>query len=300
VVLAVLLHMARVFFGAAYKPPRETNWLVGLFLLFVVLAFGATGYLLPWDQWSYWTVTQGLDVVEHVPVVGGAIVQILRGDPIVSGATLSRFFAVHVILLPWIMLGLLMLHFSLVRKHGIAPPVHPRPGDEQPGEPFFPTHLVRAFVIGVLVLSVVISLAALYPRPVSAVADPARVPDMLLSNWVMADVSRAVTYYLGAWGVAIFVLLGIILALLPLFDRSPERSLRRRPLVASLGFIFFLGFIVAWVAGRELRTMPLAVTGESQQLMQPAVPSSGRPVPAVGPSTPQTPQPDTAGAGRVP
>ena len=67
VVVAALVHMARVFFSAAYKPPRETNWLVGLFLLFLILAFGATGYLLPWDQGAYWTVTEGLDVTERAP-----------------------------------------------------------------------------------------------------------------------------------------------------------------------------------------------------------------------------------------
>lgn len=302
IVIAVLFHMARVFFGAAYKPPRETNWLVGLFLLFVVLAFGATGYLLPWDQWSYWTVTQGLDVVQHIPIIGGAIAQMLRGDPIVSGATLSRFFAWHVILLPWIMLGLLMLHFALVRKHGIAPPVDAAPDAEVPGERFFPEHLIRAFVVAVVILAVVISLAALYPRPVSAPADPARVPDMLMSNWVMADVSRAIAYYLGPWGFAAFMLLGVALAILPLVDRHPERKLRRRPLVAALGFVFFIGFLVAWVAGRQLRAVPLAVSGESQMLEQPAVPAPPQPVPHAVPDTVPAGSTavDTAAAGRTP
>ncbi len=85
IVLAALVHMARVFFGAAYKPPRETNWIVGLLLLFVIFAFGATGYLLPWDQWAYWTVTEGLAIVDRVPIAGAAIVEILRGDPLVLG-----------------------------------------------------------------------------------------------------------------------------------------------------------------------------------------------------------------------
>ena len=94
IVIALLAHMARVFFAGAYKPPRETNWLVGLLLLFVVLGFGATGYLLPWDQWAYWTVTEVLDTASRVPVLSLGV-DLLRGDVIVSGATLGRFFAWH-------------------------------------------------------------------------------------------------------------------------------------------------------------------------------------------------------------
>jgi len=223
-------------------------------LLFVVFAFGATGYLLPWDQAAYWTVTEALDVVERVPLVGGLLVEVLRGDPIVSGATLSRFFAVHVILLPWLAMGLLMLHFALVRKHGIAPGRGAVP--EGPGVPFFPQQLLRSFVVGALVVALVITGAALYPRDVGDPANPSQVPGTLPSSWVVADVSRGLTYYLGAWGFGAFLVLGIALALLPLFDRDPERRLRRRPAVAALGAVFFLGFIAAWLVGRQLRSVP--------------------------------------------
>lgn len=294
VVIAVLVHMARVFFGAAYKPPRETNWLVGLFLLFVVLAFGATGYLLPWDQWSYWTVTEGLDALSHIPLVGPWVVTLLRGDPIVSGATLSRFFAIHVILLPWAAAGLLVLHFALVRKHGIAPPAHPSREKSGPGVPFFPDHLIRAFAVAMVILAVGITLAALSPRPVGLAAAPAQTPDYLLSSWIVADVSRAIVYYLGAWGFVAFVLLGIALALVPLFDRHPERRLTRRPVVAALGIVFFLGFGIAWIAGRELRAVPLSASGESQTLEQSTVPATGLPRPALPPADTGTARHDTA------
>ena len=274
-VIAVLAHMARVFFDAAYKPPRETNWLAGVLLLFVVFAFGATGYLLPWDQWAYWMVNEGLQVLSRVPIVGGATVQVLRGDPVVSGATLSRFFAVHVILLPWITMALLMLHFAMVRKHGIAPPEGHAPGGP-PGEPFYPNQLLRSLAVAVLVVAVTVTAAALYPRPVAEVANPAQPPGTLVSSWVVADVSRGLTYYLGAWGLSLFILLGIALALLPLFHRHPGRRLRERPVVATLGMVFFLGFAVAWVAGRQLRSMPpeLPRSVEQSPATTPAVPAS--------------------------
>ena len=286
VVLAVLAHMARVFFDASYKPPRETNWLVGVLLLFVIFAFGATGYLLPWDQWAYWTVTEGLDILARLPLVGGAAVELLRGDPIVSGATLSRFFALHVIVLPWVALGLIQLHFALLRKHGIAPPDPAAAGGDEEGVRFFPRHLLRSFIVAVAVLAVVVSAAVLAPRDVGDPATPSRLPGTLQTSWVMADVIRAVTYYLGAWGFVAFLLLALGLVVLPLFDRAPQRRLRERPVVATLGMVFFLGFAVAWVAGRQLRYMPPRAT---EGVVAP--PGGALPLPAPAPaSNPGGPQ----------
>jgi quinol-cytochrome oxidoreductase complex cytochrome b subunit len=280
IVITALVHMARVFLDASYKPPRETNWLAGVLLLFVVLAFGATGYLLPWDQWAYWTVTEALEMLGRVPVLGSLSVGVLRGDPVVSGATLSRFFAIHVIVLPWIAFGLLMLHFALLRKHGLASPETPRSGPVQ-GMPFFPHHLLRSFVVAVLVVSVTATAAILWPRVISDPANPSQPPGTLLTSWVVADVSRALTHYLGAWGLSLFLLVGLALALLPLFDRAPERRLRRRPVVATLGAAFYVIFVVAWLAGRQLRNMPPQAT------------------PAAG--APSSPAPDSAGVrGRTP
>ena len=255
IVVTVLVHMGRVFLDASYKPPRETNWLAGVLLLFVVLAFGATGYLLPWDQWAYWTVTEALDMLGRIPLVGGLANGVLRGDPVVSGATLSRFFAIHVIVLPWIAVGLLMLHFALVRKHGLAPRDQVS-GGRGAGVPFFPHHLLRSFVVAVLMLSITATLAILSPREIADPANPAQPPGTLLTSWIVADVSRALTHYLGPSGLVLFLLLGLALALLPLFDRDPERRLRRRPVVAALGIVFYAGFAVAWLAGRQLRNMP--------------------------------------------
>lgn len=265
-VVAVLAHMARVFFAAAYKPPRETNWLIGVVLLFLVLAFGATGYLLPWDQWAYWTVTEALNAVAGIPLLGDAAAGLLRGDPIVSGATLSRFFAAHVIVLPWLALALLGFHFTMVRRHGVAPPPRP-PAVPGSGRRFFPNHLLRSFMVAVLVCALAITVAVFAPRPVGDPANPGKLPETVRSTWVVVDVSRALTHYLGWWGFAGFTLLAIGLALLPLFDRGPERQLRRRPAVTALGLVFFLGFLAAWMAGRRLRTVPPAAT---QQIEQPA------------------------------
>lgn len=272
IILAILAHMARVFFAAAYHPPRETSWLVGLVLMFVVLAFGATGYLLPWDQSAYWTVTEVLDALSGFPLIGGVIAGGLKGDEIPSGATLSRFFSWHVILLPWIALVLLTLHFSINRRHGVAPPIEPDPV-ERPGIPFFPHHVLRMIITASVVLGVLFSLALLFPRPVGPVANPYAVPDEITSTWVPVDVSLALLRTFGGWGLALFTLLGLSLALLPLFDRGPERRIRHRPAAAILGILFFVGFAGAWLAGRQLRTISPSLTIERQALEERLPPS---------------------------
>lgn len=303
IVIAVLAHMARVFFSGAYQPPRETTWLVGLILLLLILAFGATGYLLPWDQWSYWTVTEGLSTVGAMPVAGSFLARVLTGTEFVWGATLSRFFAIHVIILPWLVFGLLGFHFSVARRHGPAPPVKGAPEDD-PGVPFYPTHLLRNFVVGVLVAVVVITLATLYPRPVGDPADPLQLPEAIVSTWVVVDVTRALLHYLGSWGLVLVTLLGLGLALIPLFDRRGGRRLRERPVAVALTSAFFLVFLVAWVVGRQLQAPP------APELLTPApglVPSTdaGTPIPEIGPEPvrpsplPDSPQgPPTDRGGR--
>ncbi len=215
IVIAVLAHMTRVFFQAAYHPPRETNWVIGLVLLLVVLGFGASGYLLPWDQWAYWSTTEVLDGLAAVPVVGGVTAAAITGDEIVSGATLSRFFSIHVILLPWIALVLLSLHFTLLRKHGTSPPRGAAEAD-QSGVPFFPHHMLRMLIVTVLVLAVLFTFAVLFPRPVGTPANPYQAPNQLGSTWLVIDVFRGLTRFLGAWGLLAFTLVGLSLALFPL------------------------------------------------------------------------------------
>jgi quinol-cytochrome oxidoreductase complex cytochrome b subunit len=136
--------------------------------------------------------------------------------------------------------------------------------------PFYPHHLLRSFVVAVLVLTITATAAILSPRALAEPANPSQPPGTLVTSWVVADVSRALTHYLGAWGLGLFLLVGLALALLPLFDRAPERRLRRRPVVATLALLFYLGFLVAWLAGRQLRNMPPQATIESRALPAPA------------------------------
>ena len=121
--VTVLIHMFRVYLHGAYKHPRELNWVVGVFLLMMVLAFGFTGYLLPWNQVSFWATTIGAEIPGAFPVVGEAVTYFLKGGESVGQLALTRFFAAHVVILPWIAVGFLALHFLMVRRIGISGPL---------------------------------------------------------------------------------------------------------------------------------------------------------------------------------
>jgi len=122
-ILMLFLHMMRVFLYGAYKPPREMNWMVGVILLFLTLMFAFTGYLLPWDQLAFWAVTVGTEIFASFPIVGKYILVIARSGENVTGDTLARFFALHVIVLPVATGALIAIHLFMVRRQGISGPL---------------------------------------------------------------------------------------------------------------------------------------------------------------------------------
>jgi len=264
IVLLLIAHMTRVLFAGAYKPPRETSWFVGVALLLVVVMFGITGYLLPWDQWAYWATAEFMSGIESLPLIGGPLALFLRGDRIVSSATLSRFFALHVVVLPWLAFGLISLHFVIVRSHGVAGS-EGLPPDE--GMPFYPNHLVRILVVSVTLIAIVGSLAALFPRPVGDPATAFYPPDEMVSTWILVDVTRGILTFLGPLGMAMAVLLALAIVFLPLFDRRPETELRKRPVVAVLGALLLVGFLLAWAVGHSI-TEPIHVTRTSADAIE--------------------------------
>jgi cytochrome b6 len=117
-VIAVFLHMLRVFYKGAYRRPREFNWVIGVFLLLLTLLLSYTGYLLPYDQLSYWAVTVGANIVKYVPVVGKSIRFLVLGGNEIGEYTLVRFYVLHCVILPVIMTSLIGLHFWRIRKDG--------------------------------------------------------------------------------------------------------------------------------------------------------------------------------------
>ena len=117
-VITVFLHMLRVFYKGACKPPREFNWVIGVVLLIITLLLSYTGYLLPYDQLSYWAVTVGTNIVQYIPLAGNKIRFLLLGGSEIGEYTLVRFYVLHCIILPLFMVLLIALHFWRIRKDG--------------------------------------------------------------------------------------------------------------------------------------------------------------------------------------
>ena len=127
-IVMVVLHMSRVFWTGSYRAPRELNWMVGVAMMFIILVFSLTGYLLPWDTKAYWASSVTIKVAGSPPPIGPIniglfIKELLQGGPVLGPSTLQRFFAIHVFLLPAAILLLMFVHFRLIRQHGISEPL---------------------------------------------------------------------------------------------------------------------------------------------------------------------------------
>ncbi|MGD2205402.1 MAG: cytochrome b N-terminal domain-containing protein [Anaerolineae bacterium] len=122
-IAACVAHMLRVYITGSYKKPRELNWVAGVVLLLLTLAFGFTGYLLPWDQKALWGSTVGSEILGVVPWIGDELLALLRGGPDITGMTLTRFYGGHMLVLPVLTFLFLAIHFIIIRRQGISGPL---------------------------------------------------------------------------------------------------------------------------------------------------------------------------------
>jgi quinol-cytochrome oxidoreductase complex cytochrome b subunit len=183
-ILAAFIHMFSVVFLHSYRRPRELTWLSGVGLLGLALAFGFSGYLLPWNTVSYFATKVGTDMAASVPIIGPPLATFLRGGEEVGGATLTRFFGFHVAVLPGITTLLLLIHLALVQKHGMSTP--PSVDTRKPIRqmPFFPNFFLRELMAWYAALGVLGALAALFPWELGEKADPfASAPAGIRPEW---------------------------------------------------------------------------------------------------------------------
>ncbi|UCF31051.1 MAG: cytochrome b N-terminal domain-containing protein [bacterium] len=122
-IFALFIHVIRVFVTGAYQRPRDLNWMVGMALFLFTLSFALTGYLLPWSQTAFWTTVFWTDMIGQIPIVGQWLLVLIRGGELVSGATLTRFYAMHVAVLPILTIVFMAIHFAIIRRLGIKEPL---------------------------------------------------------------------------------------------------------------------------------------------------------------------------------
>jgi ubiquinol-cytochrome c reductase cytochrome b subunit len=244
------LHLLQVFFWGAYKKPRQIIWVIGIALMLVAFAFSFTGYLLPWDQKAYWATVVGTNIAGSVPLIGPWIREAMRGGTAVGAVTLTRFFALHVGILPPIITILIIFHVLQVRKKGITPPGRAVGAEEGVSHPqsFWPHQVFKDAVAALFALLIVGFLAIRFGAPIEPLANPADTAYVPRPEWYFLWMFEMLKHFPGNMEfVGAVVVPGVavlLLAIYPYLDRNPERMLRRRKMAASL-CIGVLAFVSA-------------------------------------------------------
>lgn len=241
IVISVVLHTLRVFFWGSYKKPRELTWLVGVLIFQVILGFSFTGYLLPWDQKAYWATVVGTRIAGTIPVIGDDLLVLVRGSQEVGALTLTRFFSVHVMLLPALLVGLMGLHLLLVRRHHIAGPVNPQKG---PPVPFYPNQLFKDAVVLLVGVGLVIYLAIGFPPALEAIADPTGTDFSPRPEWYFLGLYELLKVMPAGFEiVATGIIPGLVtigMFALPWLDRSNSRHPAKRQWIIVSGMVVIL------------------------------------------------------------
>ncbi|MEE8437816.1 MAG: cytochrome bc complex cytochrome b subunit [Candidatus Neomarinimicrobiota bacterium] len=238
-VLFAFLHMFTVFFSKAYRKPREMTWYSGMILLVLALAFGFSGYLLPWNELAFFATKVGSDIAGAFPVVGDFLLRLLRAGDEVSGATLTRFYGIHIALLPAIFTLILGLHLALVQIQGmsIPPELERIPEKHRRYMPFFPDFAIRDALLWLIVLNIIALLAVFFPWELGTKADPlASAPAGIKPEWyfmfmfeTLKLIPSHVLFIEGElFGVLLFTFGAIFWFLVPLLDRKAHRGERSR------------------------------------------------------------------------
>ncbi len=228
-IVIVVLHMCQVFLWGAYKKPREATWMLGVVLLLITLAFGLTGYLLPWDNRAYWGTVVTTKIAASAPVMGQYMERLMgAADGSIGVVTFTRFYAAHVLLLPPITIILIALHVYLVRKHGVAPAAIETlpPKKFYPGQVFKDTVAIFACFVALFVL------AAAAKVPLERLADPTDTSYVPKPDWYFLFLYELLKYFPGSMEVVGSVILpGLAVAglfLIPFIDRAKLVRLRQR------------------------------------------------------------------------
>jgi ubiquinol-cytochrome c reductase cytochrome b subunit len=275
-VALVVLHLVSAFVLAAHRYPREGTWIVGVVLLLITLGFGFTGYLLPWDQKAYWATTVGTNIAGTAPVVGAYLVRLLRGGTELGAVALSRFYALHVLVLPMAVLSFVVAHLALVIYHGVsvppglwhrsrAAPADPATGaatvsdhelylrHKARGPRFWPDAVVEDLRVSLVVLVALVGLAVFAGVPLEPRADPTDTAYIPRPEWYFLWLFELLKLFPGPleWLGALIVpgLLVLLLVLAPVLSGGAERRPLRRPLGLGTVAVLLAGMVILTYRG---------------------------------------------------
>ncbi|HXP61827.1 MAG TPA: cytochrome b N-terminal domain-containing protein [Dongiaceae bacterium] len=287
-VLSVGMHLCRVFYTAAYKPPREFNWVLGVCLFLMTLALSFTGYLLPWDQLAFWAITVGTNIAGYAPVIGKKLQFMFLGGHVVGESALIRFYVLHVVALPGLAILFIAVHLWRVRKDGgLASPLEPRVRQEdlepaqlpltktyglmelargttpmvgiKPEDEVFawPNLVFRELLLFLATVAVVLVLSIAFNAPLEEMANPVHPPNPAKAPWYFLGLQELVSYSAFWGGVIVPALIVFALLLLPYLDSKPRGVglwfSRERKLALTVFTLCLVTAVVLTVIGTVFR-----------------------------------------------
>ncbi len=255
----VFLHMFSTYFTRAYRKPRELTWITGFILLVIGMAFGFSGYLLPWNELAFFATKVGTDIVGSVPLIGGAIMKVLRGGEDVTGATITRFYAIHVAMLPAVFTTFLVIHLLFVQRQGMSEPeeFEQIPETRKRWISFFPGFVLRDVLLWIIILDALLFLAVYYPWDLGFKADTfAPAPAGIRPEWYFMFMFQTLKYLPGhilfvegeIVGIMFFALAGLAWMLVPFWEiRTQKTGIAN--IMAIIGIAALIFIIVLTVIG---------------------------------------------------
>ena len=247
-IVVLILHFLQTFLYGSYKGKRELLWISGGFLSLLILGMAFTGYLLPWDQKAYFATSVGTNIAGQVPWIGESIRRLLRGGSAMGTLTISRFYVLHVFVIPATIFLFIATHVLMFRRAGAAGPIRedaikPR----MPSEKFYPKQVVMDMSFALVLIAVLGVLSHFHPVPLGPVANPNDSHYLPRPEWYYLPMFQWLKYWEGPWTVVGIIIIPTILLilffLLPFLDRGPERRPWRRPIPLGAVLIVLVGAI---------------------------------------------------------
>ena len=244
IVILLFLHITQTLLYGSYKGRRDLLWLTGCFLLALMLGMAFTGYLLPWDQKAYFATAVGTNIMSEVPFIGVPLQQLLRGGSQMGTLTLSRFFVLHVFILPGLLVAFIAAHVFLFRKAGAAGPIEEDPFQSKlPTQKFYPRQLIMDMVASLLIILALALAAYFVPMHLGPQANTSDTTYIPRPEWYYLPIFQWLKIVSGRWslfgGIILPGLLALLFAAIPFLDRGRERRPWRRPVVVA-GFAIFV------------------------------------------------------------
>lgn len=246
------LHLLSAFFTGAFKAPRQLVWISGLLILLVAPLLIITGDLLPWDQKGYWTTQVRISIIQSIPVVGEFCLRILQGGTRTGIVALTRFYTLHCVVLPVLIIGFVCVHFHFIAHHGLADPLHQLSTNRRK-VPLIP-HIINRWMLLFMVTAVILAILSVYwPAPLDSPADPTDTAFVPKPEWWVLALNQLVTIFKGQLMlIGTVVIPGGLTALLialPFLDCSSERRPLHRIVSMCLAIVILIALTVLSIMG---------------------------------------------------